>query len=60
MPNSFTPEFTAKNTGHCEGMRHVMEVNDIEFTQLCGLVNATNFLAWLATVDHVDILDIDI
>lgn len=47
-------------TEHCEGMRHVMEVNDIEFTQLCDYVNATNFLAWLATVDHVDVLDIDI
>ena len=46
--------------GNCEGIKVVMAKNDIKYELNCDYANEASFSKWLNSVDHVDLIDVDI
>jgi len=46
--------------GNCEGLKEVMQKNDIKHELVCDYATPRNLLAWTDRVDHIDLIDMDI
>lgn len=51
--------FEADRTS-CAGLKEVMTKNALKYDLTCDFANAGNVGEWLSSVDHVDLMDIDI
>jgi len=57
---SYKLELVEAFPNNCRGVEQVMHKNQIDFSLRCERATTESIGAWLATVDHVDLIDIDI
>lgn len=52
--------FAESSRRHCLGVHAVMRKNAVNHTLACDVVTPGMLLGWMASVDHVDVVDMDI
>jgi lipopolysaccharide biosynthesis glycosyltransferase len=59
-PMEYSVYFVEANTGNCEGLQQVMEMNDIKYHLDCEYADAKKFTDFASLQSHVDLIDLDI